>query len=172
MEPVELLTLQAVRERLEAGRGVVTVTRGTFSRPVAHMVACQWLANADPAGRHTRLFWTPHVRGRAADARRTAVPPLPVAARLTSPRRTLDTGRAMSQENIDVVKQVLAAFSRYDFDGALEHFHPDAVLEMADEDPLYERYIGREEVKKVLDVAVSILGGMEGRARGDSKSGG
>ena len=53
----------------------------------------------------------------------------------------------MSQENIDVVKQVLAAFSRYDFDGALEHFHPDAVLEMADEDPLYRQYVGREGVK-------------------------
>jgi ketosteroid isomerase-like protein len=54
----------------------------------------------------------------------------------------------MSQEDVDVVKQVLAAFSRYDFDGALEHFHADAVLEMADEDPLYRQYVGREEVKK------------------------
>ncbi len=53
----------------------------------------------------------------------------------------------MSQENVEVVKQVLAAFSRYDFDGALEHFHPDAVLEMADEDPLAERYVGRERIK-------------------------
>jgi ketosteroid isomerase-like protein len=25
--------------------------------------------------------------------------------------------------------------------------HPDVVLEMADEDPLYEKYIGREQVK-------------------------
>ena len=67
MEPVELPTPQAVRERLEAGRGVVTVTRGTFSRPVAHMVACQWLANANPAGPHTRLYWTPTFE----DAQRT-----------------------------------------------------------------------------------------------------
>ena len=53
----------------------------------------------------------------------------------------------MSQENVEVVRQVLAAFSRYDFDGALEHFHTDAVLEMADEDPLAERYIGQERIK-------------------------
>ena len=41
----------------------------------------------------------------------------------------------------------LAAFSRYDFDIALERFHPDAVLEMADEDPLAEKYVGRERIK-------------------------
>ena len=46
-----------------------------------------------------------------------------------------------------MVKQVLAAFSRYDFDRALDCFHPDAVLEMADEDPLAERYVGRERIK-------------------------
>ena len=37
------------------------------SRPVAHMVACQWLANANLAGPHTRLFWTPTFE----DAQRT-----------------------------------------------------------------------------------------------------
>ncbi|MBA3263608.1 MAG: nuclear transport factor 2 family protein [Thermoleophilaceae bacterium] len=53
----------------------------------------------------------------------------------------------MSQKNVEVVKEVLAAFSRYDFDGALEYMHRDVVLEMADEDPLYGKYVGREQVK-------------------------
>ena len=53
----------------------------------------------------------------------------------------------MSQENVEVVRQVLAAFSSYDFDRALEHMHPDVVLEMADDDPLYAEYFGREGVK-------------------------
>ena len=64
----------------------------------------------------------------------------------------------MSQENIDVVKQVLAAFSRCDFDTALACLHHDVVLEMPDEDPLFTQYVGREGGQDFLDLAPAILG--------------
>jgi ketosteroid isomerase-like protein len=53
----------------------------------------------------------------------------------------------MSQENVEIAKEIIAAFSRYDFDAALEYMQPDVVLEMAAEDPLYGRYVGHDQVK-------------------------
>jgi ketosteroid isomerase-like protein len=53
----------------------------------------------------------------------------------------------MSQDNVEVLERLLAAFARSDFDGALRHCHRDVVLEMADEDPLYRQYVGRDQVK-------------------------
>ena len=39
-------------------------------------------------------------------------------------RRTRDTARAISQENVDKAASFIAAYNRRDFDAAVEHFHP------------------------------------------------
>jgi ketosteroid isomerase-like protein len=54
-----------------------------------------------------------------------------------------DTGRAMSQENVEVVRALYAATHRGDWETAMEFYDPDVVLDMVGM-PESGRYCGRD----------------------------
>jgi hypothetical protein len=58
MEPLEITSPQALQARIAQG-GVITVTRGTFATPIAHMNDCPSLKAIRIPAPHTRYWWTP-----------------------------------------------------------------------------------------------------------------
>ena len=49
---------------------------------------------------------------------------------LASPITTGDTGRAMSEENVEVARQILGAWNSGDIEGAVEVLDPDCVIDV------------------------------------------
>jgi len=63
----------------------------------------------------------------------------------------VDTGRAMSQENVEVVRALFEAWNAGDMDAFRELHHPDAVLRMAQDWPEPGPYVGREAVMREFE---------------------
>src|SRR5687768_11545371 len=57
------------------------------------------------------------------------LPVLMGAVALAAPEPERNTARAMSQENVEIVRRSTDAYNRRDLDGILENWAPDAVLD-------------------------------------------
>jgi ketosteroid isomerase-like protein len=63
-----------------------------------------------------------------------------------------DTSRAMSQENVEIVRRTYEAMSRDGLDAAVEHVHPDFEYDLsAAIGPYAGIYYGRETVRGMLE---------------------
>lgn len=63
-----------------------------------------------------------------------------------------DTGRAMSEENVEIIKRSMAAFNRGDWDAALSYATPDFKVDSSrDMNEWRGIYEGREDVKRVWE---------------------
>ena len=60
-----------------------------------------------------------------------------------------DTARAMSQENVAVVRQMYDAFNSGDAEGAVDHFAPDVTVDARDR-PDHEIGKGREALVRII----------------------
>ena len=67
-----------------------------------------------------------------------------------SPSRCGDTGRAMSQENVEVVRRMYDAFHSGDADEALGHFDRDVLVDASPARPDVAIGKGREHVSAVV----------------------
>ncbi|HEX6460936.1 MAG TPA: nuclear transport factor 2 family protein [Thermoleophilaceae bacterium] len=57
----------------------------------------------------------------------------------------------MSEANVDVIKQVEAAFNRGDLDAMLSHISPDAEWEISESNPSARTLHGRDEIRAYLE---------------------
>ncbi len=65
--------------------------------------------------------------------------------------RTRDTARAMTQENVEIVRRSIAAYNRGDLDGVVESWAPDAVLDWSRSHGIEAGiYRGRAEIKEYM----------------------
>jgi hypothetical protein len=97
-----------------------------------------------PVGQH-RLLWT-----RSSEASRTGreTKRRPHPVRTTRPRshQEADTGRAMSQENVELVRRGYEALARGDFDALFQVLDPDVEMRDAANFPEAGAYIGHRGV--------------------------
>src|SRR5512132_2938556 len=70
----------------------------------------------------------------------------PMNRSLLWPRARRDTGRAMSQENVEVVRALFQAWNAGDMDAFRELYDPDAIMRMAENWPEPGPYFGREAI--------------------------
>src|SRR5215216_1542227 len=71
-------------------------------------------------------------------------------ATLDDSSKQRDTGRAMSQENVEVVRRMYAAFHGGDVDGALSHFNADVLVDASKARPDVGTGRGREHVTALV----------------------
>jgi ketosteroid isomerase-like protein len=79
--------------------------------------------------------------GKAPEAKRTA-------QAIASPSR--DTARAMSQENVEVVRAVYEAMNRGDWDALFRYMHPNVALTTPPRGTDAGTYQGREEIMRYM----------------------
>src|SRR4051812_12275813 len=75
--------------------------------------------------------------------------PNPRFACRPSPPVLRDTARAMSQENVEIVRRTIEAWNRRDLDGALQNLHPDAEVDWSESSGVQRGvHRGIEEIRR------------------------